>query len=130
MGCLSAEITRDGDFIIATGDPKHPDYNAWGSECFTTASQVAIVFDRAGTVVATQRLAADLAPDRAALAEAVLRKTGKRLLLTNDSGWRDPCDGGSPICLTSGDGRLLITTRANEVRAYRVPQVTGAEPPP
>ena len=80
MGCLSAEITRDGEFILATGDPKHPDYHIWKSDCFTTAKPVAIVFDREGPVVATQPLADDLAPDRAALAEAVLRKTGKQLL--------------------------------------------------
>ena len=26
MGCLSAQITPDGELVIARGDPKHPDH--------------------------------------------------------------------------------------------------------
>ena len=122
MGCLNAVITADGEFIIASGDPKHPDHafgNAGALECIEPGALTTFVFDRNGSVLFS-RGGEFSDPD---LAEAFRQKTGRSLPPMPDTyDYTRACessrDGVTPVCLPGPNG-LVITSRGNEVRAVR-----------
>ena len=122
MGCLNAAITADGEFIIASGDPKHPDHafgNSGALECLEPGALTTFVFDRNGSVLFSR--GGELSD--AALAEAFRRKTGRSLPARTDAhDYRGACesarDGVTPVCLPGPNG-LTITSRGNEIRAVR-----------
>ena len=54
MGCPDGELTRDGAFVIATGDPDHPDAPHPGdSPACDSGNLSTYVFDRDGNLVLT-----------------------------------------------------------------------------
>ncbi|MGH9386617.1 MAG: hypothetical protein ACRD2N_20285 [Vicinamibacterales bacterium] len=76
MGCLEVEMARDGMFVIADGDPDHPEHNM--SRADTCLEQhPRHVFDRDGKLVLTWPVDGD----RDEMAAAVLARTGKPLVL-------------------------------------------------
>ena len=85
MGCLTAEITPDGEFVIASGDPKHPDHYFVGrtmsaAECHKQGVLTTFVFDRDGTVLFTRGGSSSIHGLPADLAEAFRQQTGRSSL--------------------------------------------------
>ena len=82
MGCLEAEITPDGEFVIATGDPRHPEYHMGRTpteaECFKEGALTTFVFDRNGSVLFSRRESSSVGTTRD-FAEAFQKKTGRSL---------------------------------------------------
>jgi hypothetical protein len=122
MGCLNAVITIDGEFIIASGDPKHPDHafgNAGALECIEPGALTTFVFDRNGSVLFS-RGGEFSDPD---LAEAFRQKTGRSLPpMPAFDHYSEACeqarDGVTPVCLAGPNG-LVVTSQGNEIRAVR-----------
>jgi hypothetical protein len=80
VGCPSAELSADAEFVIVTGDFKNPN-----NQCETDAVAT-IVFDREGAVVASLQMphptGTDYSPpERDELVAAVVRTAGKPLRL-------------------------------------------------
>jgi hypothetical protein len=126
MGCPSADLTRDGEFVIATGDPDHPDAFKVGDSPACDAGDVSTyVFDRDGNTVLTWPHGGN--SDE--MSEAVFRQTGKRLaFLKSVPSWDVSLDadeasrGPERERRFSPDGRMLLTSRDRELRLYRAPE--------
>jgi hypothetical protein len=126
MGCPSADLTRDGEFVIATGDPDHPDaFNVGDSAACDAGDVSTYVFDRDGATVLTWPHGGN--SDE--MSEAVFRRTGKRLaFLESVSSWDVSLDadeasrGPERERRFSPDGRMLLTSRDRELRLYRAPE--------
>ena len=127
MGCLVAQITPDGEFVIARGDPRHPEHHfgrTWTeAECHKEGALTTFVFDRDGSVLFRRSgvsTADDLPGD---LAEAFRQQTGRSLPpVPEPSRYSEACEGAregvSPLCFP-GPNELVITSRGNEIRAVR-----------
>ena len=122
IGCLGAKITPDGEFVIAIGDPKHPERSTGSTgeiECIQPGALTTFVFDRNGAVLFSR--VGELSDDE--LAEAFRQKTGRSLPATPEPDrYSEACqaarDGVTPLCIPGPNG-LVITNRGNELRAVR-----------
>jgi hypothetical protein len=82
IGCLNAEVTPDGEFVVATGDPRQPQ-NALGGrpqteiECLKEGVLTTFVFDRTGATVMRLPATSDVTTE--GFAEAFKAKTGRTL---------------------------------------------------
>lgn len=128
MGCPGGELTRDGAFVIATGDPDHPDaYHEGDSPACDSGDLSTYVFDRDGNLVMTWP------PDgeRTEMAAAFVARTGVPLALQADSSFwdvpltpeemRSAPDTGRRLLYSPGRARVLVS-RGREVRLYRAPE--------
>ena len=133
MGCPGSELTRDGAFVIATGDPDHPDaYHVGDSPACDSGELLTYFFDRDGHMVLTW----PHDRDRAEMAAAFLARTGVPLALQVGSAWQQ--DPAWDVALTpeeirtlpetrrkltySPNGKRLLVSRDREVRLYRAPE--------
>ncbi len=125
IGCPDATITRDGMFVLVTGDPDHPEYDASGSpDCDTDLPTY--VFDREGNAV----LRWPYGGDRNEMSEAVFARTGRRLAFpARPPSWdgrllpdASPPDLSRRTYKFSPDGTMLLATRDRDVRLYREPK--------
>jgi hypothetical protein len=126
MGCPAAMITQDGMFVIATGDPDHPQYEGFRENVCEAADLPTYVFDREGQTVLTW-------PSREnqdGLSEAVLARTGLPITVRQRPSWDAPLTPEEVRTLPdtrrrlvySPDGHQLLITRDREIRLYRGPK--------
>lgn len=128
MGCPFADMTLDGEFVIATGDPDHPNAFKVGDSSACDAGDLSTyVFDRDGNTVLTWPHGGSIDE----MSEAVFKRTGKRLVFGESvSSWdvsldadEDEAHGGRQRERRfSPDGRMLLTSRDRELRLYRAPE--------
>jgi hypothetical protein len=126
MGCPDAEVTLDGAFVVATGDPNHPEYGPTGTPPCDGTPLPTYVFDRSGKTVLIWP------PDgnRDELSEAVFARTGSQLKLRTHSSWDVPLTPEEVRTLPdtrrrlaySPDQKMLLVTRERELRLYRAPE--------
>ena len=136
MGCPFGELTRDGAFVIATGDLDHPEaHNLGDSPACDTGELSSYVFDRDGNVVMAWAPEAD----KREMPAAFRARTGMTLLLQDDSEWRNrwasriptvSADLETPETRTTftygpGHSRALVTVD-REMRVYRAPETAPA----
>jgi hypothetical protein len=125
MGCLDVELTRDGMFVIASGDPNLPLQDAIrGTGCLLN-QYPSYVFDRDGNLVLTWPGNGD----RDKMSEAVFAKTGKRLVVQERVTFNDPDPFGPRTDdrhlqvgvggATSPDGKMVLRSRDRDLRLYR-----------
>jgi len=131
MGCPSAAITRDGSYVVVTGDPDHPDaYNlgdspACDASLETPGDVPTFVFDQDGNTVLTWPHGLN----DGGMSEAVFSRTGKRLSFRDRSRSWDvsrEADETSPETHRwrsySPDGKMVLASRGHELRLYRAPE--------
>jgi hypothetical protein len=128
MGCASAEMTPDGQFIIVTGDVGHPDQTIYGradSTCYQDGTQTAFVLDHTGATVMRMRMGANSTPDAwpEGFAAAFRMRTGQPLPGRPESSYSSVCEPGEsggfpPLCFPGPKG-LVITSRGTQIRAIR-----------
>jgi hypothetical protein len=131
MGCPSAVIARDGEFVVATGDLEHPEYDGFGDNpACNDGDNPTYVFDRDGKLVVKWPPKGN----RQEMANAVFARTGKPLNVADaKSGWDWPqfmefvhvlASDPHPLPRTraySRDGRFLVASRDRELRLYSKP---------
>ena len=128
MGCPSGWITRDGRFVIATGDLHHSDYPQEEIRCGGDGEQfTTYVFDRNGHIVLTWPANGN----RDEWAAAVLALTGQRLRAPDPTPWTvnlGPApqtydrNADLPRQWMSPDGQALLVNSAHSLRLYRAPK--------
>lgn len=127
MGCPSGELTRDGAFVVATGDPDHPDAeNVGDSRACDSGELSTYVFDRDGNTVLTW----PHDQDPGAMPAAVFERTGRRIEVPGTPAWDAPLTAAEASSapdarrrLAYGPGRrLLLVGRGRELRVYRAPE--------
>ena len=126
MGCPSGELTRDGAFVIATGDPDHPNaFNVGDSAACDTGNLSTYVFDRDGNTVLTWPHGGD----EEEMSAAVFRRTGQRLVFPElVPPWEVSLEADEANPSTqwkrrfSPNGKMLLMSRGHEVRLYRAPE--------
>jgi len=124
MGCPYGELTHDGAFVVATGDPAHPD--AWllgdSPDC-DSGNLSTYVFDRDGNLVLTW----PPQTDREEMAAAFWVRTGVPLLIDAGPQWDVALTPEEIASLPdtrrrltySPHKRMLLVSRDREVRLYR-----------
>jgi hypothetical protein len=125
IGCPGAEITRDGMFVVGNGDLNHPEYVRGGTDTCDPDGPI-YVFDRDGNTVLTWP---QNGSQEDTMAEAVFRRTGVRLSLSEHPRWADrvPSTGeqssGSEEKRTrttySPDGEMVLISRGPDLRVYK-----------
>jgi hypothetical protein len=127
MGCPSGWITRDGRFVIATGDLEHSDYPQEEIRCGGSEQLPTYIFDRDGHIVSTWPGNGN----RDERAAALLALTGERLPAPDPEPWRvslGPApqtydrNADLPRQWRSPDGQTVLVNSAHSVRLYRVPR--------
>jgi hypothetical protein len=127
MGCAGVGmITRDGMFVIASGDPDHPEYTEGSMPC-ELANLPTYVFDRDGNTVLTWPAGGN----QDDMAQAVLARTGRSLAFPTWGpptsmhlflDWpQEPTTQPTPT-LTSPDRKMGLTIQGHELRLYRQPK--------
>ena len=126
MGCAAGTITRDGMFVIASGDPDHPEYTEGHAPCELDEPPI-YVFDRDGNTVLTWPAGGN----QDDMSRAVQARTGRPLAFRT---WGpstsmhlsldlppEPMTQPAPT-LTSPDGAMGLTIQGHELRLYRQPK--------
>jgi hypothetical protein len=127
IGCPDPTISRDGLFVVVSGDLDHPAYVSGGNDT-CDGSPPTYVFDRDGNTVLTWPYDGN----RDEMADAVFARTGVRLRLSERPRWdmyiparSEEPNTASEITQTysySPDGSALLVTRGRILRLYRIPQ--------
>lgn len=126
LGCPSGELTHDGAFVVATGDPAHPDAWRLGDSPDCDSGELSTyVFDRDGHPVLTW----PPNTDRAEMAAAFLKRTGVPLP-TQGAQWDVELTPEEIASLPdtrrsfmySPGKKMSLVSRDREIRLYRAPQ--------
>lgn len=128
MGCPNGWITRDGRFVIATGDLDHFDYPEEEVRCGDAGYPLpTYIFDRDGHIALTWPANGN----RDEWAAAVRALTGQRLPAPAPEPFRvslgpapESDDRNTDIAQQwiSPDGEALLVNSAHSLRLYRAPE--------
>jgi hypothetical protein len=129
MGCPGAELTGDGGFVIATGDPDHPEaYSPGDSQDCDSGNLSTYFFDHDGNLVFTW----PHDRDRSGMAAAFRARTGVPLVLQRNSAWAedsrwnvpvgDEPDKPTSVVAYSSDDRRGLVGLYRELRVYSAPE--------